>query len=257
MNIALPHPAQWADLSAADLEILYPGAADSDGRWTYEGKLVVRIYGLWTMMAEVADRSLCLREARLRLHAEGMAWSGAEHLAFLDLAPEDVARAVLLPGMNVPLPIAPSPKARRDVLLRALLRAIGADARARLEAVLALGRLRLHAARARAGFLKPLEDTPRIIVYRSNGTTATQFLFRRVDGGSRMPPDLRRFLNDGACRQISTNHGEFLQRCDEIRFHLPEASLSRHGLLALAKETIERFDAFGIDVRPWIARRAR
>jgi hypothetical protein len=73
MNIALPHPAQWADLSAADLEILYPGAADSDGRWTYEGKLVVRIYGLWTMMAEVADRSLCLREARLRLHAEGMA----------------------------------------------------------------------------------------------------------------------------------------------------------------------------------------
>jgi len=257
MTVALPHPARWADLSAADLEILKPGAADADGRWTYEGEMVVRIHGLWTVMAEVADRGLRLREARLRLRAEGMDWIGAEYLASLDLAPEDAAQAVLLPGMNTLLPIAPSPEARRDVLLRALVRAVGADARARLETVLALGRLRLHAAGARAGLLKPLEDTPRILVYRSNGTTATQSLFRRADGGSRTPPDLRRLLNGGACRQISADHGEILRRCDEIRIRLPEASPSRHALLALAEETIERFDAFGADVRPWIARRAR
>lgn len=137
------------------------------------------------------------------------------------------------------------------------MRAVGADARVRLETVLAPGRLRLHAAGARAGLLKSLEDTPRILVYRSNRITATQSLFRRADGGFRTPPDLRRLLDDGARRQISADHGEIPRRCDKIRIRLPEASPSRHALLALAEEMIERFDAFGVDIRPWIARRAR
>jgi len=104
MIVAPPHPVRRGDLSAADLEILDPGAADADGRRTYEGEMAVRIHGLWTVMAEVADRGLRMREARLRLRAEGTDWNGAEHLAFLDLAPEDAAQTVLFPGMNPPFP---------------------------------------------------------------------------------------------------------------------------------------------------------
>lgn len=70
--VASPYPVWQGDLSAVDLKILDPGAANADGCWTYEGEMVVRIHALWMMMVAVADRGLRMREARLRLRVEGM-----------------------------------------------------------------------------------------------------------------------------------------------------------------------------------------
>lgn len=266
MDPALPSPDQWPDLAPGEVEILDPAAADAEGRWQADADLVLRIRGLWTISADLLSDGLRLSEATLRLQKDGMRWSRSHPVGILHLAPEDASweEERIAGGGRTEIrrvlrrPLAPSPEDRRDVVLRAFSRAAGPEARRRTDAIRALARLRLLCAGARSGVVKPLEDTPRILVHKPDGTTSTQSLFRRADGGSRTPPDLRALLHGGACRQVGARWGtEILRPCDEIKVSLSGEPPSRHALLAAAEDVIGRFDALGADVRPWIARRAR
>jgi hypothetical protein len=266
MTQALPPLQSWPDLTEADVEILSPGDADADGRWSANVPLVLRLHGQWILSAEPSHDGLLLKQAALRPRPWGMVWTGSDVVGTLAYHPDDreVVRdaykiyAFEYVTTKVLPPRAATPEARRAVFLRAFSRALGPAARQRIEALQALATLHLLNQNAWKGTIKPLlPNGPKIVVHKMGGQIVHQALFRRRDGGQRPFPDVVALLHGGDCRQVlHDTSSEFLCPCDEIDVRV-DAHPSRHAVLALAQDVIDRFDALGVDVRPWLVRRTR
>jgi hypothetical protein len=265
----IPCISSWSDLAHADIEVLDPGQS-ADGRWDHaNGGLVVRLLGAMTVFAIPCETGIEISDAVLRSDGEGrMRWRPADLLGVLLPAPQDLETRKETTGFglwSMTRTVVVPPAARDDaerlaVLRRAFSRALGPDAQARVAAFRALGLARLMTEGATSGILKPLEETPRILVHRRDGSTSTQALFPKGSARGRPLPDPRALLFGGACRQVvaenTIGRARLFLPCEEIRIQAPP-DFSRHAMLAAADVAAERFQALGVDVSPWILRRGR
>lgn len=265
----IPCISRWPELADADIEVLQEGAS-KDGRWVLADRpMTLRLHGSMTVAIVPCDDGILLKDAVLRPTRDGrMAWICKEMLGLLTPAPEDYETRQEIRGFGhwaqintimIP-PRARDLTERLAVFRRAFSLALGPVAQARVAAFRALGTARLLTQGATSGIIKPLEDNPRILVRRPDGVTSTQRLFPKVSVRSAVAPNARSLLNDGRCRQVIPVECSFslstIATCDEIHLSLP-AEISRHAMMAAVDEAVERFDALGIDIRPWILRRGR
>lgn len=265
----IPCITRWPDLADADIEVLEEGHA-KDGRWDHvQGPMVLRLHGAMTLAISPCEQGLALCDAVLRPDGAGrMRWRPADLLGFLLPAEQDLETRRETLGFGHwasthTVVVAPKVRDAADrlaVFRRAFSRALGPEAQARVTAFRALGMARLMTEGAPSGVLKPLEDTPRILVHRADGGTSTQSLFPKASAKGRPLPDARALLHGGACRQILSEPSDEARRtilsCEEMRLSVPPEP-SRHAMLAAAEDAVERFAAFGVDVSPWLLRRGR
>lgn len=265
----IPCITRWPDLTDDFIEVLEEGHS-KDGRWDHvQGPMVLRLHGALTLAISPCEQGLALHDAVLRSDGEGrMRWRQAGLLGFLLPAPQDLETRQEIRGfgrLSSTHTVIVAPKAcnvadRLGVLRRAFSLALGPEAQARVAAFRALGQARLMMEGATSGVLKPLANTPRIVVHKPDGTTSTQSLFPQASAKGRPLPDTRALLHGGACRQVlSEPVGEArctFVSCEEMVINAP-LEASHHARLAVAREAVDRFAALGQDVSPWLFRRGR
>ena len=263
----IPCISQWPDLADEHIEVLQEGISQ-DGRWVHsDTPMVLRLHGAMTIALVPCDDGLSIHDAVLRPTGDGaMAWIGKEKLGILTPAPQDhetyqETRGILQWAYTHTVILPPRARdlaERLAVFRRAFSLALGPDAQARVAAFRALGMARLLTQGATSGIVKPLEDTPRILVHRPEGGTSTQSLFPKASARGTVPPDARALLHGGRCRQVFSIHdmssARTIASCEEIRLSLP-GDFSRHAMMAAIDEAVERFATLGVDVRPWLFRR--
>jgi len=263
----IPCISRWPDLADEHIEVLQEGASQ-EGRWAQsDPPMVLRLHGAMTIALAPCDDGISIQDAVLRPTKDGtMAWVGKEMLGIVAPAPQDhetlqETRGILQWAYTYTVILPPRARdlaERLAVFRRAFSLALGPDAQARVAAFRALGTARLLTQGATSGIVKPLENTPRILVHRPEGGTSTQGLFPKASARATVSPDARALLHGGRCRQVLSVHNMSSARtiapCDEIHLSLP-SDFSRHAMMAAIDEAIERFATLGVDIRPWLFRR--
>jgi hypothetical protein len=148
------------------------------------------------------------------------------------------------------IPLLPAPDGGFGETLRlSLLAAFGADAQARLRAVMTLARLRQDLMGWADADLVLNAQHPRGLLRSQRGSQKLSTILLKADR-SRRPPDLNAFLGSACLLRTRVRHHEatrIMRRPEKAGERLPTS----HGRMAAVLDLIALFAAHGIDLSPW------